>query len=134
LSLSNLTAALASGDSFKLFNAASYSGTFANITPAAPGTGLVWDTSSLTNNGVLNVINAVNSNPTNLTAVVTGNQLTLSWPTDHIGWYLQSQTNALSTGLGTNWSDVPGATLVNSVNVTLDPANGSVFFRMSLNP
>jgi len=134
LSLSNLTAALASGDSFKLFNAASYSGTFANITPAAPGTGLVWDASSLTNNGVLNVINAVNSNPTNLTAVVTGKQLTLSWPTDHIGWYLQSQTNALSTGLGTNWSDVPGATSVNSVNVTLDPANGSVFFRMSLNP
>jgi len=40
------------------------------------------------------------------------------------------QTNSLGAGLGTNWVDVAGSTTVNSVNATLDPANGTVFYRM----
>jgi hypothetical protein len=72
----------------------------------------------------------VNTNPTNIVAVLTGNQLNLSWPADHTGWRLQVQTNSSSTGLGSNWVDVPGSTSVNSVNFTVDPANGAVFFRM----
>ena len=66
-------------------------------------------------------------------AVVSGGTLTLSWPADHIGWRLQSQTNALDIGLNpasAAWSDVAGSTSVNSVNVTVDPSKGTVFYRM----
>ncbi len=48
--------AYAPGNSFKLFNAASYSGVFASIVPATPSLGLLWDTSTLTSDGTLRVI------------------------------------------------------------------------------
>jgi len=73
---------------------------------------------------------AVALNPTNLTAVVSGNMLTLSWPADHLGWRLQVQTNALSNGLGANWLTLPGTDLVTSTNLTINTAAGSVFYRM----
>ena len=73
---------------------------------------------------------AVALNPTNITAVLAGNLLTLSWPTDHLGWRLQVQTNALPAGLSTNWATLPGSDLVNSTNFTINPANGAVFYRM----
>jgi len=78
----------------------------------------------------VSVGNNVNTNPTNITSVVNGNQLILSWPTDHIGWRLQAQTNSLSTGLGTNWVDVPNTGAVNSYTNVINAANGSVFYRM----
>jgi fibronectin type 3 domain-containing protein len=68
--------------------------------------------------------------PTNLTAQVVGNQLQLSWPQDHQGWLLQVQTNTLSGGLGTNWVPVSNSTNVISTNILINPANGSVFYRM----
>ena len=120
---------LVSGDSFKLFSFVSASGAFATIVPSEPGTGLQWDTSHLTTDGTLRVSSA-NSTPTNITAVVSGNQLTLSWPADHTGWRLQVQTSSLSTGLGSNWIDVTGSTSVNSMSFTINPANGTVFYRM----
>jgi hypothetical protein len=72
----------------------------------------------------------VATNPTNITTAISGNVLTLSWPADHIGWRLQVQTNSLTTGLGLGWTDVAGSASVNSVNVTISPANGAVFYRM----
>lgn len=68
--------------------------------------------------------------PTNITSSVSGDQLTLSWPADHLGWFLQTQTNSSSVGLTTNWFDLSGSeTSTNSV-FTMDPANPSVFFRL----
>jgi len=67
---------------------------------------------------------------TNLNFKMSGNQLQFSWPTDHIGWTLQVQTNTSSIGLGTNWVSVPGSTSVNSLTNTINPANGSVFYRL----
>ena len=72
----------------------------------------------------------VSTNPTNITTTVVGNTLTLSWPADHAGWHLQVQTNALATGLGTNWVTIPNSNLSNSYTNTLNPANGTVFYRM----
>ncbi len=68
--------------------------------------------------------------PTNLTTQVVGNQLQLSWPADHLGWRLQIQTNALSSGLGTNWATVPNSTNITQTQIPVDPANGSVFLRL----
>ncbi|MDB6111393.1 MAG: Autotransporter-associated beta strand repeat protein, partial [Pedosphaera sp.] len=65
---------------------------------------------------------------------VSGNALALSWPTN-LGWILQSQTNALSTGLVTNsnaWFDVAGSAAVTSTNLTINPTNPTVFFRLRL--
>jgi hypothetical protein len=56
--------------------------------------------------------------------------LQLSWPQSHLGWRLQIQTNDLTDGLGTNWVTVANSTNVNSANVPLNPANGSVFLRL----
>jgi autotransporter-associated beta strand protein len=55
LNVTSLSGTLAAGDSFKLFNASTYAGSF--ITTNLPGlsNGLVWDTSALTN-GILNVV------------------------------------------------------------------------------
>jgi hypothetical protein len=68
--------------------------------------------------------------PTNITCHVAGNQLQLSWPQDHLGWRLQTQTNNLNIGLGTNWATVPNSTNVISTNIVINPANGGLFFRM----
>jgi hypothetical protein len=73
---------------------------------------------------------SVATNSTNITATVSGNLLTLTWPTDHIGWTLQAQTNSLSTGLGTNWVRISSSSTTNKVSVPIVPANGSVFYRL----
>ncbi len=66
-------------------------------------------------------------NPTNITASVSSNALTISWPADHVGWTLQAQTNGLNSG---QWFDLPGSDVVNAVVTTIDPANPSVFYRL----
>jgi hypothetical protein len=70
--------------------------------------------------------------PTNLDVMFSGGQLTLSWPSDHTGWILQSQTNALSAGLTGVWYDVAGSTATNQMTFPLDMSNPTVFYRLKL--
>jgi len=63
LSLPNLGSALTNGMKFKLFKAGSYSGSFASITPATPGAGLLWNTNNLPT-GFISVTNASVPGPT----------------------------------------------------------------------
>lgn len=82
-------------------------------------------------NGVLTVVSTMAINPTNITAVVSGTTLTLSWPADHTGWILQAQTNALSSGLSSDtWFDVAGSTGNNTNIITINPTNPTVFYRL----
>jgi hypothetical protein len=81
--------------------------------------------------GTLQVITTVSTTPTNLTFQVTGNTLEISWPSDHIGWRLEAQTNALNIGLNNNWAEVPNTTTTNKVFLPINPANGTVFFRLA---
>jgi hypothetical protein len=53
-----------------------------------------------------------------------GNQLQFTWTGSAT---LQVQTNAPGAGLGANWVDYPG---LSPVTVTIDPAAGSVFYRL----
>jgi len=92
----------------------------------SPGSGLGFTFT----NGTLRVVTTVNINPTNITTVVSGNQMTLSWPADYTGWRLQTQTNAPGVGLTGTWVDIVGSTSTNQVTIPVNPANGSVFFRM----
>ncbi len=135
LIVTNLGPDLRAGDSFKLFSVAIGGSGFTTVnlpTNAASGVSYTW-TNKLTLDGTIQVLTAtggVNTNATSLTSVVTGTQLILSWPADHIGWRLQAQTNFLSTGLYTNWVTIPGTETGNHYTNTLNPANGSVFYRM----
>ncbi|HWI59244.1 MAG TPA: autotransporter-associated beta strand repeat-containing protein, partial [Bacillota bacterium] len=119
------------GDTFSLFSTpVSGSFTVANW-PPLPSPDLYW-TNRLAVNGTIAVASTVtvNPTPTHITATVSGNTLTLSWPADHLGWRLQVQTNAVGVGLGTNWVAVPGSEAVTATNLTIDPANDSVFYRI----
>jgi autotransporter-associated beta strand protein len=124
--------ALAGGDAIQIFSSTgTYGGNFTSVTPATPGTGLAWDTSTIPNDGTLRVLSTGPAiNPTNIVFSASGHNLTLSWPTDHKGWTLQAQTNSLT---GT-WFTVPGSSSTNLLIIPIDPANTEVFYRMILNP
>lgn len=66
-----------------------------------------------------------------LTFGVGNGQLQFVWPSDHIGWTLEEQTNAPGAGLGTNWHIVPNSTGTNQMSFPLDNINGSIFFRLA---
>ena len=68
--------------------------------------------------------------PTTLSTVLVGNMLNLSWPSNYPGCRLQIQTNSLNVGLGTNWFDVTGSILTNSVVMPVNSGNSSVFYRL----
>jgi hypothetical protein len=68
---------------------------------------------------------------TNLNYSLSDNALVLSWPVDHLGWRLEAQTNSNATGLGTNWSTVPGSTMTNLLHLPLDVSSGSVWYRLA---
>ena len=65
-----------------------------------------------------------------LSRSVGGGNLTLSWPTDHAGWSLQTQTNTRAIGLRTNWFDLAGSTATNQVVIPVGISEPTVFFRL----
>jgi len=87
-------------------------------------------TNSTSLNQVINPL--IPTTPTNIVVTVSGGNLTLNWPTNYIGWTLQTQTNILSVGLRTNWFDVPGSASTNQVIIPINPNNPAVFYRMKL--
>jgi len=86
-----------------------------------------------TNITSITLLSPVNLNPAPLQFSVSGNQLTLGWPTN-MGWTLQVQTNSSSTGLSTNWVNVPNSTTITNFVVPINPTNGSVFYRLLYQP
>jgi hypothetical protein len=69
-----------------------------------------------------------NGPPVKLDFGRTNSQLQLIWPSDHIGWRLQMQTNAI--GLGTNWLTVSGSMATNRLTVPIT-SNVTSFFRLA---
>ncbi len=125
VAVNNLGAALQVGDTFTLFNKAVTGGGALNVI----GSGATWN-NNLAVNGTISVASLVPNTPTTVTATVSGNTLSLSWPASHLGWVLQTQTNALTVGIAANWVDVPGSGAVTATNITINPANPTVFFRL----
>jgi hypothetical protein len=68
---------------------------------------------------------------TNINFVMSNGYISLNWPADHTGWILQTQTNSLNVGLGTNWTSISGSDSTNQIVFQPDPAAGSVFFRLA---
>ena len=127
LVVTNIGPALSAGDSFVLFTPAG-SGNFDNVVLPVLHGGLGW-VNNLSSSGSISVVQAFNPTPTNITMQVSGGNLTLSWPADHTGWVLQSQTNTLTAA---NWVNMAGSASVNQWVVPIDSSNGSVFFRLVL--
>jgi hypothetical protein len=73
----------------------------------------------------------VSRTPPLFSFLLTGPQVQLSWPADHIGWKLQAQTNSFLTGFTTNWVTIPMSTLTNGMSFPIGLTNGSVFFRLA---
>ena len=76
-------------------------------------------------------VRPISNNPATLAASLNAGQLQIIWPQEHTGWILQSQTNSIAAGLGTNWVTIASSTETNRVNISLAPTSGSAFFRLA---
>jgi hypothetical protein len=133
LTVTNIGAGLQAGDTFQLFstNISGFATVNLPTNDAVNYRAYTW-TNRLAIDGTIKVLTSVqtiNPNPPIIGLTVSGNTLTLSWPTN-AGWILQVQTNPLSIGLSNNWVAVPNSQNVTSTNITVDPLNGTVFYRM----
>ena len=127
LTVTNLTGTLTNGSQFTLFSAANPSGNFSSIS-GSPGAGLAWSFNPT--NGVLSVVTGVATNPTNITFSVSGNTLNLSWPADHLGWLVQS--NSVNLAVPANWHDIPSTAAGTNYSTTIDATKTNVFYRLRM--
>ena len=128
LVVNNRAGTVLGGQTFQLFSAASHTGNFSAISPASPGAGLVW-----TFNPATGALTATSSTPTNITAAASVTNLTLSWPPDHLGWTLMTQTNNLAQGLSlktNDWMRMNGTETNTQFTVPLTQTNSSRFYRL----
>jgi len=129
LVLKNLGGVLALGDTFNVFDATTFSGSFSSVVSQTPGQTVTWDTSKLNVDGTVKVATAV-ANPVTLTSVVSGGNLNLSWPASQLGYRLEVQTNPITVGLSNNWVTVTGSADVTSVSVPVSTATPTAFYRL----
>ena len=135
LNVSNIgVAALANGDSFQLFNAGSYSGSFAGyVLPPLTGS-LRWNTSALSSSGLLSVITLTSPTITNLqmvngSLVMSGSGGVSNWP-----YYVLASTNlslptAQWTPVATNQFDGSGNfVLTNAISAS----SPQMFYQIQL--
>ena len=81
------------------------------------------------------MVPAVSTAPFTMTTSLSpdGTTLTLSWPSDHIGWRLLVQTNNLSSGISANpadWGTVSGSSGIDTTNITINPTLPTEFYQM----
>lgn len=128
LTTTNIGPALQVGNTFQLF-AAGVSGITANLqtVDVLNGVTYTWN-NNISSSGSITVASVTPIAAPTLNVSQTGNALSFSWSGP---FKLQSQTNNLSVGVSTNWSNFPGGS-TSPVNVTINPANPTVFFRLSL--
>jgi hypothetical protein len=133
LTVANLGDALQPGDTFQLFNAPGYGGSF-GVTNLPPlGAGLAWS-NSLAVNGSIAVVPTVSLMPTNILVGVSGTTLLLSWPPDHAGWRLLMQTSNPELGLSAatnDWITVPNSELTNQLALPMDTSLPGEYFRLA---
>ena len=113
LTVTNLAGTFAAADTFTLFNAAVYAGSFTGINLPVLNAGLAWDVSGLSASGAVAVVaftgvNPPASAPSNLTATpVSTNQMMLTWSavSNATTYVLSRDGTPLATLTGTNYLD-----------------------------
>ncbi len=71
--------------------------------------------------------------PTNLTCSVSSTNITFSWPADHLGWTLMTQTNNLDRGLSLNsndWSRIAGTQTNTQITIPREALGTLGFYRL----
>ena len=129
---SNSTVTVASGAVLRLDFAATnrVAGLILSGVPKPPGPYNSANSSPhIAGTGSLLVMAGPSPVPVTLTNSISGNILSLSWPAGQ-NWTLQTQTNNLLVGLGTNWIDVPGSMALSSTNITMDAIQPATFYRL----
>jgi autotransporter-associated beta strand protein len=121
LSVTNLGGALAAGDKFKLFTATTFTGDFASVA-GSPGANHGWKFLPASGELLVSSITSVN-----LTTARSNNTLVVSWPADHIGWTLLTQTNSL----GTNWTVIASSVTTNVMQFLIAPEIPAMFFKLT---
>jgi len=125
----NTDSALADGDKFKLFDAPSFSGSFASQSLPPPGAGLVWNTTLLAVDGTLRV----EAPPAPLIQPVSlnGGNLTVQFQsaTDVI-YVLQAATNLVAPVAWANLSTNAGNGGLLTIPVPVDISQPQRFYRM----
>jgi hypothetical protein len=77
---------------------------------------------SQTNVYTVNVLLQPSATMPKLTNSVSGNNLVLSWPADHLGYRLLVQTNNLNKGVSGNindWGTVAGSQSITATNIAI---------------
>ena len=133
ITVTNVGPDLVTGDSYHLFSVP------VSGTPVALNLPLqnqaatityVW-TNKLAIDGTIQVLtgaSAVSATPTDITSAFFGNSLDLSWPADHTGWTLQ--TNSVGITSVNSWFPLPGSAATNHVVITVNRTLGNVFYRL----
>lgn len=121
---------LSDGDTFRLFETAAMTGTFATVTLPELRPGLVWDVATLYLDGTIRV---VATEPATLTVSVTGTgedrALEIAWPAIYGNHVLQYQVNPTDVGLlPDTWADVPNPT--NPFIIKPIPTTQNAFYRL----
>ncbi|HXF11102.1 MAG TPA: autotransporter-associated beta strand repeat-containing protein, partial [Desulfuromonadaceae bacterium] len=134
LSLTNLTGSLAGGQSFKLFNAATYTTNYTAIVPATPGPNLAWDVSMLASNGTLAVVSTGPAPTPQITGIsLNGTTLTISATNGSVGGqYTLLQSTNIALPLS-QWTPVLTNNFDNNGDLNLstnivDPNNNHTFY------
>jgi len=127
VAVSNLGPALTVGDRFTLFSQPVTGG----ASLAVSGGGVTWS-NNLANDGsiIVSSLSSIATYPTNITFSVSSGSLNINWPATHLGWILQSQTNSLTVGLSTNWTDVAGSSAATTLSVPITQTAPAVFYRL----
>jgi hypothetical protein len=115
LSLTNLAGTLAAGDSFKLFYAKNYGGSFSNLTPIIPALNLGWNTNMLASDGALRIVSAPTPRPRIVSCALGGSSVLMNGTNGVPGWryIVLMQTNlalppSAWTPVATNYFDAAG--------------------------
>jgi autotransporter-associated beta strand protein len=133
LTVTNISATpFAVGNSFRLFNAAAYSGAFTGVLPATPGPGLVWNTNNLTS-GVLAVASGVVPQPGITSVSLSGTNLVITGTNGLAGeQYNVVMTTNLTLPLS-GWTVLPTNTFTAgpfSITNGLNPNAPQGFYRI----
>jgi autotransporter-associated beta strand protein len=121
LNVTNLSGTLAEGDSFKIFNAASYGGAFSTLILPALASDLMWNTAPLATSGTISVVSTNFTVPQSL--LWGGDGIANLWNTTASNWVnASSQPRAFANGDTVTFTNSGSATPPVNLAINAAPA------------
>jgi len=127
LVITNVGAALEAGDTFDLFDAPAFGGTF-TIDSRTPNQIVTWDADNLSMNGTIRVASVMAPEPPALDWSLSAGSLEFSWPAAYANWIVQS--NAVGLHSPESWFDVPGSQSGTHLSIPIVLTTPAVYYRL----